>query len=191
MLETPTVRRAWLKQNNLSAGTTVDVLNYIQESLCGPASPTYGKFCPVTQEIGEDNGVVVGKAVVKTFAIADVSACVSGESNWHIRYATEADISALWSAVEELSAEISGGSWRDAIDQLSADVSSISRNVSTLTDRVDSAEEQIENLDDLAVKYTDDDKYLVVLNPRPTWTTSLRINDGSAIGNSQIQFGSG
>ena len=191
MLETPTVRRAWLKQNSLSAGTTVDVLNYIQESLCGPASPTYGKFCPVTQEIGEDNGVVVGKAVVKTFAIADVSACVSGESNWHIRYATEADISALWSAVEELSAEISGGSWRDAIDQLSADVSSLSSSVSNLTDRVDSAEEQIENLDDLAVKYTDDDKYLVVLNPRPTWTTSLRINDGSAIGNSQIQFGSG
>lgn len=126
VLETPTVRRAWLKQNNLSAGTTVDVLNYIQESLCGPASPTYGKFCPVTQEIGEDNGVVVGKAVIKTFAIADVSACVSGESNWHIRYATEADISALWSAVDEISAELSGSEemW-NAIEELSSEVSSL------------------------------------------------------------------
>lgn len=48
VLETPTVRRAWLKKNNLPTGTTVDVINYVQESLCGPASPTYGKFCPVT-----------------------------------------------------------------------------------------------------------------------------------------------
>ena len=143
MLETPTVRRAWLKQNNLSAGTTVDVLNYIQESLCGPASPTYGKFCPVTQEVGEDNGVVVGKAVVKTFAIADVSACVSGESNWHIRYATEADISALWTAIDELSAELSGSEevWnaisalndnkRDYLD-LSLDVSGRIENIDPL-----------------------------------------------------------
>lgn len=123
------MRRAWLKQNNLSAGTTVDVLNYIQESLCGPASPTYGKFCPVTQEIGEDNGVVVGKAVIKTFAIADVSACVSGESNWHIRYATEADISALWSAVDELSAELSGSEevW-NAIEELSGDIDNLEYN---------------------------------------------------------------
>ena len=84
--------------------------------------------------------MVVGKVVVKTFAIADVSACVSGESNWHIRYATEADISALWTAIEELSAEISGGSWRDAIDQLSADVSALSG-------RMETAEGSIYNLE--------------------------------------------
>ena len=129
VVENPTVRRAWLKQNNLSAGTTVDVLNYIQESLCGPASPTYGKFCPVTQEVGEDNGVLVGKAVLKTFAISDVSACVSGESNWHIRYATEADISALWDAVYEVSAELSGSQliW-DAIAELSGDIDNLEYN---------------------------------------------------------------
>lgn len=129
VVENPTVRRAWLKQNNLSAGTTVDVLNYIQESLCGPASPTYGKFCPVTQEVGEDNGVLVGKAVLKTFAISDVSACVSGESNWHIRYATEADISALWDAVYDVSAELSGSQlvW-DAIAELSGDIDNLEYN---------------------------------------------------------------
>lgn len=87
--------------------------------------------------------MVVGKAVVKTFAIADVSACVSGESNWHIRYATEADISALWTAIEELSAELSGSEevWnaisalndnkRDYLD-LSLDVSGRIENIDPL-----------------------------------------------------------
>ncbi len=108
IIENPTVRRAWLKKEGIQSGTTVDIVNYVQESMCGPSSPTYGKFCPVSQEIGEDNGVIVGKSIMRTFAIADVSACISGESNWHIRYATEADISALWNAVEEISDEISG-----------------------------------------------------------------------------------
>lgn len=290
VLETPTVRRAWLKKNDLSAGTTVDVINFVQESLCGPASPTYGKFCPVAQEVGEDNGVVVGKAVVKTFAIADVSACVSGESNWHIRYATEADVSALWDAVDELSSYTSdkrdyldlslnvdgriedidpllpqGGvdsfylEWTnprgriDTIDMVQfanedgtmswksqhepyevtydADTQkfnllergtsileftglpsdgipvqinwewldepyvfdahlkfhAISTSLATMMD-LDSLSQKVETLDDLAVKYTDDQKTMVELNRPDTWVT-LKINDSSiSPGQSTIDF---
>ena len=76
-----------MKKMGLSTGTTADLLDWVQESMCGPASPTYGKFSSVSQEMGESNGLIVGKSIMRTFAIADLSGIVSGESGWHIPYA--------------------------------------------------------------------------------------------------------
>ena len=114
----------------------------------------------MTQEVGEDNGVVVGKAVVKTFAIADVSACVSGESNWHIRYATEADISALWSAVDELSAELSGS------EEVWNAISALDANKRDYLDLTLNADGRIDNIDPLLPQGGIDSFYLEWTNPR-------------------------
>lgn len=99
VLENPPVRRAQMKKMGLSAGSTADILDWVQESLCGPSSPTYGKFCAMSQELGEDRGIIVGRSIMKTFAIADVSAVVSGEHQWVCPYA-------LLSDLEQLSGEI-------------------------------------------------------------------------------------
>ena len=108
VFENPTIRRAQMRRDNLSSGTTSDLINWVQESLCGPASPTYGKFCPVSQSLKEEGGFLVGKSQLRTFAIANVSAIVSGESGWHIPYALQSDLSALSCQVLDLSSEISG-----------------------------------------------------------------------------------
>lgn len=131
-----------MKKMGLSAGSTADIIDWVQESLCGPSSPSYGKFCAQQQQLGEDSGLIVGKSIVKTFAIADVSAIVSGEHMWHCPYALASDLEDLsglvydmdvkvdWLdyAVQELSSEISGGSgeiW-NVIGALSSDVNDIS-----------------------------------------------------------------
>lgn len=131
-----------MKKMGLSAGSTADIIDWVQESLCGPSSPSYGKFCAQQQQLGEDGGLIVGKSIVKTFAIADVSAIVSGEHMWHCPYALASDLEDLsglvydmdvkveWldAAVKELSAEISGGGgeiW-DVVGELSSEVSGLS-----------------------------------------------------------------
>lgn len=106
VLENPPVRRAQMKKMGLSAGTTADILDWIQESLCAPSSPTYGKFCSVSQSLGEDRGFIVGKSIVKTFAIADISAVVSSDSHWVIPYALQTDVDALSEKVDSLSVDI-------------------------------------------------------------------------------------
>lgn len=92
VLENPPVRRAQMKKMGLSAGSTADILDWVQESLCAPSSPTYGKFCAVSQELGEDRGIIVGRSIMKTFAIADISAVVSGEHQWVCPYALLSDL---------------------------------------------------------------------------------------------------
>lgn len=95
VLENPPVRRAQMKKMGLSAGSTADILDWVQESLCAPSSPTYGKFCAVSQELGEDRGIIVGRSIMKTFAIADISAVVSGEHQWVCPYALQSDLEQL------------------------------------------------------------------------------------------------
>ena len=150
VVENPTIRRAQMKKMGLSAGSTADIIDWVQESLCGPSSPSYGKFCAQQQQLGEDSGLIVGKSIVKTFAIADVSAIVSGEHMWHCPYALASDLEDLsglvydmdvkvdWLdyAVQELSSEISGGSgeiW-NVIGALSSDVNDISVQLSGKAD---------------------------------------------------------
>ena len=120
ILENPPIRQAWMKKNDISAGTVVDCCNFVNESLAGPYSPTYGQFCSKSVEVGEDSGIVVGKCLFDTYALGEISGAISGESHYVIKWATKDELSALsaetWAAIEELSAEISGGSWRDAID---------------------------------------------------------------------------
>lgn len=108
VLENPPVRRAQMKKMGLSAGTTADILDWVQESLCGPSSPTYGKFCAMSQELGEDRGIIVGRSIMKTFAIADVSAVISGENHWVCPYALQSDLSALSVQVADITADIHG-----------------------------------------------------------------------------------
>ena len=144
ILENPPIRKAWMQKNDISAGTVVDCCNFVNESLAGPYSPTYGQFCSKSVEVGEDSGIVVGKCLFDTYALGEISGAISGESHYVIKWATKDELSALsaetWTAIEELSAEISGGSWRDAIDQLSADVSALSG-------RMETAEGSIYNLE--------------------------------------------
>lgn len=138
-----------MKKMGLSAGSTADIIDWVQESLCGPSSPSYGKFCAQQQQLGEDSGLIVGKSIVKTFAIADVSAIVSGEHMWHCPYALASDLEDLsglvydmdvkvdWldAAVKELSAEISGGGeiW-EVVGELSSEVSGLSVQMNNKAD---------------------------------------------------------
>lgn len=92
-----------MKKMGLSTGTTADLVDWVSESMCGPTSPTYGKFCAVRQQLGEDRGILVGKSIMKTYAVADVSGIVSGDYGWHIPYALWSDLSALSGQVMELS----------------------------------------------------------------------------------------
>lgn len=102
IIENPTVRRAQMKKDGLSAGTTTDVMNWVQESLCGPSSPTYGRFSSMTQEQGVQRGLVVGKTRFRTMAIANVSAVISGETGqWKIPYALKSELSSLSNWVKE------------------------------------------------------------------------------------------
>lgn len=114
VLENPPVRRAQMKKMGLSAGSTADILDWVQESLCAPSSPTYGKFCAVSQELGEDRGIIVGRSIMKTFAIADISAVVSGEHQWVCPYALQSDLSALSVQVADITADIHGDYIEDA-----------------------------------------------------------------------------
>lgn len=114
VLENPPVRRAQMKKMGLSAGSTADILDWVQESMCGPSSPTYGKFCAMSQELGEDRGIIVGRSIMKTFAIADVSAVVSGEHQWICPYALWSDLSALSGQVQDIVVEIDNK--RDKMD---------------------------------------------------------------------------
>ena len=92
-----------MKKLGLSSGTTADLIDWVSESICGPTSPTYGKFCAVSQEMGEDSGIVVGKSIMKTYAIADVSGIVSGNNGWHVPYALWSDLSTLSVQVQDIS----------------------------------------------------------------------------------------
>ena len=114
VLENPPVRRAQMKKMGLSAGSTADILDWVQESMCGPSSPTYGKFCAMSQELGEDRGIIVGRSIMKTFAIADVSAVVSGEHQWICPYALWSDLSALSGQVQDIVVELDNK--RDKMD---------------------------------------------------------------------------
>lgn len=130
ILENPPIRQAWMKKNNLSTGTLVDCCNFVNESLAGPYSPTYGQFCSKSVEIGEDSGIVVGKCLFDTYALGEISGAISGESHYEIKWATKEELSALsaetWAAIEEISAELSGSEemW-NAIEELSSDVSTL------------------------------------------------------------------
>ena len=108
VLENPPVRRAQMKKMGLSAGSTADILDWVQESLCAPSSPTYGKFCAMSQELGEDRGIIVGRSIMKTFAIADISAVISGEHHWVCPYALQSDLTALQEQVYDLSVDVHG-----------------------------------------------------------------------------------
>ena len=108
VVENPTIRRAEMKRLGIQRGTVSDVIGYVQESLCAPTSSTYGMFCPVSNEVGEDSGFMVGKAVMKTYAVGEISGIVSGETHWEVPFALQSDLSALSAQVQEISSEISG-----------------------------------------------------------------------------------
>ena len=133
ILENPPIRQAWMKKNNISTGTLVDCCNFVNESLAGPYSPTYGQFCSKSVEIGEDSGIVVGKCLFDTYALGEISGAISGESHYVIKWATKEELSALsaetWAAIEELSAELSGSEevW-NAIEELSGDIDNLEYN---------------------------------------------------------------
>lgn len=103
MIENPPVRRSQLKKMGLSTGTVSDIIDWVQESLCGPSSPTFAKFHPVSQEIGESNGLVVGRSIMRSIVIADVSAVISGGNQWKCPYALRSELSALYEEVADIS----------------------------------------------------------------------------------------
>lgn len=107
VIENPPVRRAQLKKMGLSTGTVSDILDWIQESLGGPSSPTFAKFNPVSQEIGQNNGLVVGRSIMRTLVLADTSAVISTENQWVCPYALRQELSALYDEIGELSSELS------------------------------------------------------------------------------------
>lgn len=87
VFENPTIRRAQMKKDGIEHGTASDMIGYVQESLCGPSSRTYGMFCPISNEVGEDSGFLVGKSLLKTYAIGEISGIVSGDTHWEIPFA--------------------------------------------------------------------------------------------------------
>lgn len=95
-----------MKKDGLEHGTASDMIGYVQESLCGPSSRTYGMFCPISNEVGEDSGFLVGKSLLKTYAIGEISGIVSGETHWEIPFALQSDLSALSVQVMENTTEI-------------------------------------------------------------------------------------
>ena len=101
----------------LSTGTVSDILDWVQESLGGPSSPTFAKFNPVSQEIGQNNGLVVGRSIMRTLVLADTSAVISTENQWVCPYALRSELSALYEEVSDLSGQI-----EDAVteDEMSA-----------------------------------------------------------------------
>lgn len=107
VIENPPVRRAQLKKMGLSTGTVSDIIDWVQESMCGPSSPTFARFSPVTQEIGEEKGLVVGRSIMRSIVIADVSAVISGGNQWKCPYALEKDLSALAAQVQEIEGGLS------------------------------------------------------------------------------------
>ena len=107
VIENPPVRRSQLKKMGLSTGTVSDILDWVQESLGGPSSPTFAKFNPVSQEIGQNNGLVVGRSIMRTLVLADTSAVISTENQWVCPYALRAELSALYDEIGELSSELS------------------------------------------------------------------------------------
>ena len=139
ILENPPIRKAWMKQNDLSTGTVVDCCNFVNESLAGPYSPTYGQFCSKSVEVGEDSGIVVGKCLFDTYALGEISGAISGESHYVIKWATKDELSALsaetWAAIDEISAELSGSEemW-NAIEELSSGVSSLHDEIQEIDD---------------------------------------------------------
>lgn len=139
ILENPPIRQAWMKKNDISAGTVVDCCNFVNESLAGPYSPTYGQFCSKSVEVGEDSGIVVGKCMFDTYALGEISGAISGESHYVIKWATKDELSALsaetWAAIEEISAELSGSEevW-NAIEELSSDVSTLHDGIQEIED---------------------------------------------------------
>ena len=107
VIENPPIRRAQLKKLGLSTGTVSDILDWVQESICGPSSPTFSKFSPVSQEIGQSNGLVVGRSIMRTLVLADTSAVISTENQWVCPYALRAELSTLYDEIGELSSELS------------------------------------------------------------------------------------
>lgn len=107
VIENPPVRRAELKKMGISTGTVSDIIDWVQESMCGPSSPTFARFSPVTQEIGEDKGLVVGRSIMRSIVIADVSAVISGGNQWKCPYALQQDLSALSTQVQEIEGGLS------------------------------------------------------------------------------------
>lgn len=103
VIENPPVRRAQLKKMGLSTGTVSDILDWIQESLGGPSSPTFAKFNPVSQEIGQNNGLVVGRSIMRTLVLADTSAVISTENQWVCPYALRSELSALYEEIADIS----------------------------------------------------------------------------------------
>ena len=68
LVENPTVWRAWLKKKGLPEGTALDVAAFSQAWLGGSEGPVPGEYCPVSVEQGEDNGLVVVKAMLDCYA---------------------------------------------------------------------------------------------------------------------------
>lgn len=106
VIENPPVRRSQLKKMGLSTGTVSDILDWVQESLGGPSSPTFAKFNPVSQEIGQNNGLVVGRSIMRTLVLADTSAVISTENQWVCPYALRSEISGLYDELSSLSAQV-------------------------------------------------------------------------------------
>lgn len=70
LVENPNVWRAWLKKKGLPEGTALDVAAFSQAWLGGSEGPAPGEYCPVSVEQGEDNGLVVVKAMLDCYASA-------------------------------------------------------------------------------------------------------------------------
>lgn len=61
IIENPSVWRPYLKKNGFEDGTSIDLAHIIAESLGGPQSGRFGRFCPKSIEQGEDSGLIVTK----------------------------------------------------------------------------------------------------------------------------------
>lgn len=80
----------------MSVGTTTDVAYLVEEIVGGPQYGHFGEFCPATIEIGENQGLVVGKAKFNCLFRNDISGIISSDGNrrFYIPWVTSADMSA-------------------------------------------------------------------------------------------------
>ena len=143
IVEFPPVNRA---SNKLSVVTALDVANFCENYLGGPqCGDNFGKFCPVKIEQGEDEGLLVVKAVFDTTIMGQIG----GKFDWdgtHVilnPYLDREELNAL-----SLQWTTTWRHWTDIWSDISVQVGKSELNAvsSYLDGRIDDVESDIEGI---------------------------------------------
>lgn len=148
VVENTTINRPRMKKNNLEYGTGTDISYRIFETLGGPQSGHFGKFCPKTFEVGEDGGLVVSRCRFSCQFNNQVDGIVEKETHVKIPFVTHIEIDGLVSEIDSLKKLIEGFD----TEGIKTDVSELKNETSSLNSRIDGLDQIYQKVGDYALK---------------------------------------